>query len=128
MKRISENIDDEKFMKMFSSFTVCINKQGEDEAVVFHCRSVETDIFIEYLLPLKADIIEDPFKVRIQSRAYRGPEAHMLEDTYRLGLYEYLNAYTVDEQLCAALEQLCIILDSKTRQQTSKMFVDFFKP
>ena len=128
MKRISENIDDQKFMRMFASFTVCINKDGEDEAVVFHCRSLETDLFVEYLLPMSADVIEDPFMVRVKSRAYRGPEAHMLEDTYRLGLYEYLNAYTIDEQLCAVLEQLCIILDSKARQQASKMFLDFFKP
>lgn len=126
MKRISQDLDEDKFMKMFSTFTVCINKGDQSEAVAFHCRSVESDLFIEYLQPVEGSIIDDPFKVFEAGRKYHGPEAFMMEDTYRLGLNEYLRTYTIDEQVCVAIEHLSIVLDSEARKATAKMLADFF--
>lgn len=127
MKRIGQNLDDEKFLKMTCGFSACINKQGQAEAVVIHCTSVEADIFIDYLQPIEATKIEDPIAVMEAGKRYKGPEAFLLEDTYRLGLNEYLRVYGINEELSVALEHLSIVLDSQAKRDVSRMILEYFK-
>lgn len=117
MKRLADNLDQEHFLKMFSIFTVCISKKGEDQAVGFECKSLESDIIIEYAYTLPAAQIDDYKEVLRTSAQYRGVETMMLDENYRIGLHEYLKAHTISENVATLMEHMSVILRQKCVEQ-----------
>lgn len=117
MRRLSEHIDDERYLKMFALFYVVVAKAGEDHAMVFQCKSVEGDLIIEYACKLPAALADRRSEILKAATLYRGVESMMLDDNYRIGLHEYLACHTVDEDLCAAVEHLAIVLRQKSLEQ-----------
>lgn len=125
MKRLAEHLDEERFMKMFSLFYAVISKESEDKSVVFQCKSVESDIIIEYAFTMPTSDIEDFIAVAKTANAYRGVESMMLDENYRTGLYEYLVAHTVDEDFVTLVEHLSVVLHSMSIEETNKRLKDF---
>ena len=125
MRRLSENINDEKYLKMFSMFYVAISKTKEETAVLFQCKSMESDIIIDYVCTIPAADIDDYRKVVKTANLYRGVESMMLDENFRIGLHEYLKVHGVDEDLCTVLEHLAVVLRKKAVEQTITRIKEF---
>lgn len=125
MKRLGQHLDEESYIKMLSTFIVVILKNGQKEGVAFECKSLEKDLFIDYAAPINAEDTTSLGGVVRHCLKYRGPEAFMLDDNYRIGLHEYLTLYGVDNGLCAVLEQLVIVMNSKARDMFLKRLAEF---
>lgn len=125
MRRLSEHIDDERYLKMFSLFYVTIAKEGEQQAVLFQCKSVESDLIVEYVCKLAAINVDDRQEVIKTANLYRGVESMMLDDNYRVGLHEYLTVHTIDEDLCSAIEHLAVVLRQKAVEQVYIQMKEF---
>ncbi len=115
LRRVTENIDDESYITMISLFSVVINKKGEDQAVVFCCKSVEADCFVEFVCTVPSSIVEDFEALNRELNKYRGPESFILDDNYRIGLHEYLKAYSLDDNFFACIEHLALGLQERSR-------------
>lgn len=114
LRRITDNIDDERYLTMISLFNVIINKKGEDQAVVFCCKSVEADCFVDFVCSIPSDIVGDFEKVSKEINKYRGTESFILDDNYRIALHEYLKAYSLDENLYTCIEHLALGLQERS--------------
>ena len=125
MRRLSEHIDDERYLKMFSLFYVAISKQGEEKAALFQCKSVESDLIVEYTCVLDAKDVDSRQEVIKTANLYRGVESMMLDDNYRIGLHEYLKVHSVDEDLCTTIEHLAVVLRQKAVDQVYLQLKDF---
>lgn len=125
MRRLAENIDDERYLKMLSIFYVGIAKEGEDKAVLFQCKTVESDLIVEYVCTINSKDIGNRSLVVKSANLYRGVESMMLDDNYRIGLHEYLHLHSVDEDFCSAVEHLAIILRTKAKDQIYTKLKDF---
>jgi hypothetical protein len=125
MTRLAEHLDEEKYIKMLSSMLVTIHKQGQPEAVAFECKSLEKDILIDYVTPIPGEDASDAMKVGRSCLVYRGSEAFILDDNYRIALHEYLAMHGVDTNLAAAVEQLVIGLHPKSREALVQRLAEF---
>lgn len=125
MRRLSEQLDDERYLKMFALFYVTITKEGEEKGVVFQCKSLESDLIIEYVCTIPAKDVDKREEVLKTANLYRGVESMMLDDNYRIGLNEYLKAHTVDEDLCSAIEHLAVVLRKQAIDQVYIQMKEF---
>ena len=115
LRRITDNIDDEKYLTMISLFNVIVNKKGEEKAVVLCCKSVEADCFVDFVCTIPSDIVDDFDKVSREINKYRGPESFILDDNYRIALHEYLKAYSLDQNLFTCIEHLSLGLQERSK-------------
>jgi len=125
MKRLSEHLDDERYLKMFSIFYVVIAKKGEEKAVLFQCKSIESDMIIEYVCTTDSKFADNRSEIVKTANLYRGVESMMLDDNYRIGLHEYLNAHTIDEDVCTTIEHLAVILRRRSVDEIYSQMKDF---
>lgn len=125
MKRLSEHLDDERYLKMFSLFYVVITKEGEENAVLFQCKTVESDLIVEYVCKTPAANADNRQEIIKTANLYRGVESMMLDDNYRIGLHEYLECHTINEDLCSAVEHLAVVLRQKSIEKTYHQMKEF---
>lgn len=127
MRRISENMEEDKWLRMFSMFYVVIHKAGQPKASIFECKSVEADMFIDHIL--SADVIEtrDYTSTINALHQYKGPESQLLDENYRIALHEYLNTFQVNEELCLVLEQVAVGLKHYSVEQFKAEALKLFK-
>lgn len=125
MRRLGETLDEERYLKMFSLMYVVVAKAGEAKAVMFQCKSIESDIVVEYCCAIPAADADDYHLVLKSANLYRGVESMLLEENYRIGLHEYLAAHAVDESLATAVEHLAILLRPMAVEGIAKQLRDF---
>jgi hypothetical protein len=70
---------------------------------------------VEYVCTVPHDIVDDFDQLSRQINKYRGPESFILDDNYRIGLHEYLKAYSLDENLFTCIEHLSLGLQERAK-------------
>jgi Mitochondrial glycoprotein len=117
MRRIGEHVQQDSFVDMFSMFYLTITKDGENQAVLFQCKTVEGDLFIDFARGIQANDTKSYDAISEYAGLYQGPESFMLEDNYRTGLHEFAESYGLDLKFCMAVEYLSIVLQARQEKK-----------
>ena len=125
IRRISEHTQQDSFVDMFSMFYCAITKQNEDTGVLFQCKTVEGDLFVDFVRAIPAKDATSYDAVNQYAELYQGPESFMLEDNYRTGLHEFVEAYGIDLKFCMAVEYLSVGFQAKQERKVVQSISEF---